>query len=301
MLLRDQNLHLRATIINSIRSFFVSQGFLEVDTPLRIPANAPEEFIEPYESTDWYLQTSPEMCMKRLLCRGHERIFQISHCWRKGERGKRHIPEFTMLEWYRSNCDYLQLMRDCVELVRWVADACGKSNGIIYQGKCLDPYRDAEMITVREAFSRFASQDVSTAISEGTFDEIMVTRIEPALPVDVPVILMDYPAPMAALSRLKASDNSVAERFEFYLGGLELANGFSELNDPHEQTQRFKFANLKRVEMGLTSLPLPEPFLQDLAHMPPSAGIALGIDRLVMLCADAVRIDDVIAFTPEEL
>ena len=301
MLLRDHNLRLRAAIINSIRSFFASQGFLEVDTPYRIPANAPEENIEPYGCADWYLQTSPEMCMKRLLCRGHEKIFQVSHCWRGGERGRRHIPEFVMLEWYRSNSDYLHLMKDCVDLLRWVAEACGKSDGISYQGLRLDPYRKAEYITVRDAFTYFASQDVSTAVSEGTFDEIMVTRIEPSLPLDVPVILMDYPAQMAALARLKADNNSVAERFELYLGGLELANGFSELNDPHEQIQRFKLANRKRVEAGFAALPLPEPFLRELADMPPSAGIALGVDRLVMLFADAEQIDDVIAFTPEEL
>jgi elongation factor P--(R)-beta-lysine ligase len=301
MLLRDRNLRLRATIINAIRSFFASQGFLEVDTPQRIPANAPEEYIEPYECADWYLQTSPEMCMKRLLCRGHEKIFQVSHCWRSSERGRRHIPEFTMLEWYRSDSNYLQLMKDCVDLLRWVAEACEKSDGISYQGLRLDPCRDAELITVREAFVQFALQDVATAVSEGTFDEIMVTRIEPSLPSDVPVILMDYPAQMAALARLKADDSSVAERFELYLGGLELANGFSELNDPREQIQRFELANHKRIEAGFAALPLPEPFLRELANMPPSAGIALGIDRLVMLFADAERIDDVIAFTPEEL
>jgi elongation factor P--(R)-beta-lysine ligase len=301
MLLRDRNLRLRATIINAIRSFFVSQGFLEVDTPHRIPANAPEEHIEPYGCADWYLQTSPEMCMKRLLCRGHEKIFQVSRCWRNGERGRRHVPEFTMLEWYRSNSDYLQLMQDCVDLLRWIAEVCGKSDGISYQGLRLDPCREAEQITVREAFTRFASQDVAIAVSEGTFDEIMVTRIEPSLPSNAPVILMDYPAQMAALARLKADDSTVAERFEFYLGGLELANGFSELNDPHEQIQRFELANCKRIEAGSAALPLPEPFLRELADMPPSAGIALGIDRLVMLFADAERIDDVIAFTPEEL
>jgi len=301
MLLRDHNLHLRATIIGSIRNFFASQGFLEVETPQRIPANAPEEHIEPYGCTDWYLHTSPEVCMKRLLCRGHERIFQICHCWRSNERGRRHIPEFTMLEWYRSNCNYLQLMKDCVDLLRWIAEACGKKDGLSYQGLRLDPCGDAKLITVREAFAHFALQDVATAVSNGTFDEIMVTQVEPSLPAGIPVILMDYPAEMAALARLKASDSTVAERFELYLGGLELANGFSELSDPHEQRQRFEQANLKRKGAGFAPLPLPEPFLNELTYMPDSAGIAFGVDRLVMLFADAAQIDDVIAFTPEEL
>lgn len=301
MQLRDHNLLLRASIISSIRSFFVSQGFLEVDTPQRIPANAPEEYIEPFASRDWYLQTSPEMCMKRLLCRGHERIFQICHCWRSDERGGRHLPEFTMLEWYRSNSDYDELMRDCENLLRWVSAACGLSQGICYQGQRLDPCCDAQRLTVKEAFTRYASKDMFSAVADGSFDEIMVTRIEPSLPHHKPVILMNYPAEMAALARLNAADTSVAERFELYLGGLELANGFSELNDPQEQRQRFELSNHKRQQAGLAPFPLPEPFLQELARMPPSAGIALGVDRLVMLFADAEKIDNVIAFTPEEL
>jgi lysyl-tRNA synthetase class 2 len=298
---RDHNLYLRAAIVAAIRSFFASRRFLEVDTPHLIPANAPEEYIDPYGAGDRYLHTSPEICMKRLLCRGHGRVFQICRCWRRDERGSRHLPEFAMLEWYRRDSDYRQLMEDCQELLRWVAVACGKSEGIDYQGRRLDPCREAQRITVREAYTRFAARDVAAAVADGTFDELMVTRIEPSLPPNVPVILMDYPAEMAALARLKADDESVAERFELYLGGLELANGFSELNDPREQRQRFLVANERRMETGLLPLPLPEPFLDELAFLPPSAGIALGIDRLVMLFADAPRIDEVISFTPEEL
>ncbi len=297
----DPNLHLRASIINSIRSFFVSRGFLEVETPQRIPANAPEEHIDPFESAQWYLHTSPETCMKRLLSRGHERIFQICRCWRAGERGRRHLPEFTMLEWYRSNSDYRDLMDDCADLLRSVASDCGMSGGIPYQGQRLDPSAKAETFTVREAFSRFSTGEMATAVLDGTFDEIMVTSIEPSLPPDRPVFLIDYPAEMAALARLKRDDRTVAERFEFYLGGLELANGFSELNDPSEQRRRFEAANRRRMNAGVPALPLPEVFLRDLESMPPSAGIALGVDRLVMLFADAGRIDDVIAFSPEDL
>jgi lysyl-tRNA synthetase class 2 len=301
MQFRDHNLYLRATIIAAIRSFFASRNFIEVDTPHLIPANAPEEYIDPHDCGDRYLHTSPEICMKRLLCRGHGRIFQICRCWRRDERGSRHVPEFAMLEWYRRDSDYRHLMEDCQELLRWVAAACGKSGGMDYQGRRLEPCREAERITVRDAYARFAGRDLFAAVKDGTFDELMVTRVEPALPAHVPVILMDYPAEMAALARLKADDGSVAERFELYLGGVELANGFSELNDPVEQRERFRIANDRRKKAGLSPLPLPEPFLHELASLPPSAGIALGIDRLVMLFADAPRIDDVVSFTPEEL
>lgn len=293
---RDKNLYLRANIIRAIRDFFYSRDFLEVETPLRIPANAPEEYIDPYSTEDKYLQTSPEICMKRLLCRDHKKIFQISRCWRKAERGSRHLPEFTMLEWYRADSDYHDLMNDCDELLAYLAIKCGMHAGdqITQAGK-------TERITVQEAFQRYSKKEMFESVRDHSFDECIVTEIEPALPHCRPVILMDYPAPMASLARLKPEDNSLAERFELYLGGLELANGFSELNNPVEQMERFTETNLHRKNGGLTPLPLPEPFLKELATMPASAGIALGVDRLVMLFSDAKKIDDVVAFTPEEL
>lgn len=293
---RDKNLYLRADIIRAIREFFNSRDFLEVETPLRIPANAPEEFIDPYGSDDMFLQTSPEICMKRLLCRGHKKIYQVSRCWRKGERGSRHLPEFTMLEWYRADSDYLDLMNDCDDLLAYVSTKCGKHSGeqITRAGK-------AERITVQEAFQRYSKKEMFESVRDNSFYECIVSEIEPALPHSRPVILMDYPAPMASLARLKASDSSVAERFELYLGGLELANGFSELIDPTEQMERFTETNLHRKTGGLPPLPLPEPFLKELDSMPASAGIALGVDRLVMLFCDAEKIDDVVALTPEEL
>lgn len=298
---RKANLRLRASIIGEIRNFFQAEGFLEVETPLRIPANAPEEHIEPCHAGEWYLQTSPEIAMKRLLCRGYDKIFQISKCWRNGERGSRHVPEFTMLEWYRSGSDYHHLMQDCEHLLALLAEKIGDKAKGTYQGHPLHLERRAKKISVKEAFERYASMDMPTAIRTGCFDELLVMEIEPSLPQDIPVMLIEYPAEMAALARLKPSDAAVAERFELYAGGLELANGFSELNDPAEQRERFREANQRREANGFPPLPLPEPFLHELSAMPPSAGIALGIDRLVMLLADAATIDEVIAFTPEEL
>jgi lysyl-tRNA synthetase class 2 len=295
------NLKLRARIIQAVRTFFDSRGFLEVETPLRIPANAPEEHIEPCRSGDLYLQTSPELCMKRLLCRGHDRIFQICRCWRSDERGSRHIPEFTMLEWYRSQSDYEALMKDCEQLLHHVAKSCLASSTVSYNLKTIAVNEAFTRVSVRDVFNEYTDVKMEDAVADGSFDELMVTRIEPALVQAKPVLLVDYPIEMAALARPKPGDPAVAERFELYAGGLELANGFSELNDPVEQRLRFLEANRSRKKNGLSALPIPEPFLEELANMPPSAGIALGVDRLVMLFAGATQIDDVIAFTPEEL
>jgi len=296
-----KNLKLRAHIIQAIRTFFETRGFLEVETPLRIPANAPEEHIEPCPSGGLYLHTSPELCMKRLLSRGHERIFQICRCWRSDERGSRHIPEFTMLEWYRSQSDYRALMDDCEQLLHFVAETCLFTNTIIYNNISVVLDEVFARLSVREAFRQYTDVSMEDAVRDGSFDELMVTRIEPALVQEKPVLLVDYPIEMAALARPKPGDPAVAERFELYAGGLELANGFSELNDPVEQRARFLEANHKRDKNGLSALPIPEPFLRELASMPTSAGIALGVDRLVMLFAGAEKIDDVVAFTPEDL
>lgn len=293
---------LRAQVVQTIRQYFVERGFLEVETPLLIPANAPEEYIDPVMAFPWQLQTSPEICMKRLLCRGHRRIFQISHCWRAAERGSCHLTEFTMLEWYRAEADYTLLMDDCVGLLRQVADQCIADGMFRRFGKKIDPHATWEHISVQEAFLRFAQADALVCVENGRFDELLVSRIEPALEkYSVPVIMADYPARLAALSRIKADDSRFAERFELYLAGLELANGFSELNDPKEQRQRFEEANRLRQAAGRPALPLPERFLDELSALPPSAGIALGVDRLVMLAAGADTIDEVVAFRPEEL
>ena len=297
-------LWLRAKVIKTVRDFFWERGFLEVETPLLIPANAPEEYINPIVATNsWQLQTSPEICMKRLLCVGHHKLFQISHCWRSDERGSRHLSEFTMLEWYRSGCDYHTLMGDCEELLQYVAARClPDSCSFVRNAARITPFKPWQRISVQEAFLRFGKIDVWECLRKGLYEEILTSTVEPALAeFSTPVILMDYPKELAALARTKPEDSELAERFELYVGGLELANGFSELNDPGEQRRRFEEANRSRRHAGQAVLPMPEPFLNELAMMPESAGIAMGLDRLVMLTAGADTIDDIVAFTPEEL
>ncbi|MDD2540056.1 MAG: EF-P lysine aminoacylase EpmA [Desulfuromonadaceae bacterium] len=298
-------LWLRANVIKAVRDFFWERGFLEVETPLLIPANAPEEHINPIFTTlpSWQLQTSPEICMKRLLCNGHKKLFQISRCWRSNERGSRHLSEFTMLEWYRSDCDYQTLMTDCEGLLQHVAAICQPDNRLfVHNAAKIDPFASWQRISVQEAFTHFGQVDVWDCLDKGLYEEILTAVIEPALAgFGSPVILMDYPVELAALARTKPTNSGLAERFELYVGGLELANGFSELNDPTEQRRRFEEANCSRSNAGQDILPLPEPFLKTLALMPESAGIALGLDRLVMLTAGVNVIDEIVAFTPEEL
>jgi len=273
-----------------------------VETPARIPANAPEEYIDPLPTLHWQLQTSPEICMKRLLCRGYDKIFQICRCWRADERGSKHLIEFTMLEWYRSNADYRQLIDDCIALLRLVSEDCAQAQPFVRFGNKIDPNGIWHIISVQEAFSSLAQVDVFSCIKNGLFDEILTSKIEPALEkFKTPVILKDYPLQLASLARISQDDPEFAERFELYVGGLELANGFSELTDPQEQRLRFEEVNRNRLKLGKPKLLLPEPFLGELSAMPPSAGIALGVDRLVMLTIGADDIDQVVAFTPESL
>ncbi|ACM21131.1 translation elongation factor P-lysine lysyltransferase [Geotalea daltonii FRC-32] len=298
---RKEALKGRSLIIQKIRQFFNEGGYLEVDTPLRIPAPAPESHIDAVPSGNWFLQTSPELCMKRMLAAGYERIFQICRCWRDGERGKRHLPEFTMLEWYRLESDYRDLMDDCEALVRFLSCAIHKNAGISYLGKTIELEAPWEKITVEEAFLRYTAMSVEEAEEKDLFDELMVNDIEPNLGINRPTFIYDYPAARGALARLKKENGKLAERFELYMGGIELANGFSELNDSQEQRERFAKEGEFRASMGKTAYPLPDRFLDELSGMGPAAGIALGVDRLVMLLLDVQEIDGVVSFTPEDL
>ena len=298
---RRSALQARASILQAIRLFFINQGYLEVETPHRIPAPAPESHIDAVPSGSWFLHTSPELCMKRLLAAGYEKIFQICRCWRGEERGRLHTPEFTLLEWYRTESDYRALMEECEAFIQSVASTLGLGDKLHFRGQTIDLTRPWERISVEEAFQRYAPIPMRRSLAEHIFDEVMVEKIEPHLGTSRPTFLYDYPAERSALARLKEDDPTLAERFELYIGGLELANAFSELIDVKEQRERFLSEQAYRRSLSKPSYPLPEKFLRELGTMPPAAGIALGVDRLVMVLLDAPRIDDVVAFTPEEL
>jgi lysyl-tRNA synthetase class 2 len=298
---RKKNLIVRARIIQAIRSFFIDHDYIEIETPIRIPAPAPETHIDAVESGNWFLQTSPELCMKMLLTADFRRIFQICKCFRQGERGRLHLPEMTMLEWYRINSNYLEMMKECETLIGQVARKITSKNMMTYQGTEIDLTPPWHRISVAEAFKRFSSKSMEAALANDRFDEIMVEAIEPNLEQSHPVFLYDYPASRGALARSKPEDVRYAERFELYIGGLEICNAFSELTDPVEQRHRFESERNRRKASGRLIYPMPEKFLTALGDMPEAAGNALGIDRLVMLFTDTHKIDDVVAFTPEEL
>ena len=248
----------RARVLREIRAFFDVRGFTEVETPVRIPAPAPEPHIDCPPSDDWFLRASPELQMKKLLAAGMERIYQIGPCFRAGEKGSRHSPEFTMLEWYRANADYSDIARDAEELLAEVLKR---------------DHADVQRLTVREAYVRWAGWDPVETWDQDRFD-------------------FD-PAPAASLARLKSDDPRVAERWELYVDGIELANAFTELIDPVEQRRRFELAREERRALGEADYPLDEEFLNALVQMPPSGGVALGVDRLVMLACGASSIAEV--------
>jgi len=298
---RKKTLRQRAHIVQEIRRFFIETGYLEVETPHRIPSPAPESHIDAISSDMWFLQTSPELCMKRMVAAGYEKIFQICRCWREKERGSLHLPEFSLLEWYRAGGDYRSLMEECEGLIRFAKRAVGLGEKIVFRNHEIDLSIPWERISVDEAFRRYTKNSVTGALEQNLFDEVMVQEIEPNLGVKRPMFLYDYPAQRGALARLKPEDPAVAERFELYIGGLELANGFSELIDSAEQRERFRIENRNRQSFGKAIYSLPEKFLSELGGMPPSAGMALGVDRLIMVFLDVETIDDVVAFTPEEL
>ncbi len=295
------NLERRARLLDALRAFFQSAGYLEVETPVRIPAPAPEAHIDPEASDGWYLHTSPELAMKRLLAAGFTRIFQICRCFRKGERGRRHLPEFTLLEWYTAHADYGHMMAQTEALIRYAVTQLTGGLQLGYQGRAIDLAAPFDRLTVSEAFARWSTLTPAEALAAGRFDEVLALAIEPRLGLERPVFLHDYPAACAALARRRADQPDVAERFELYMGGVELCNGFSELTDVAEQRRRFETERMLRRRAQKPCPPMPEPFLDALAAMPTATGNALGLDRLIMLLVDSDAIDDVTAFIPEEL
>lgn len=283
----------RAQAIKAIRNYFDAEGFIEVDTPVRIPAPANEPHIIPPASGDWFLRASPELQLKRLLAMGFTKLYQIGPCFRQGESGDRHSPEFTMLEWYRANATYLDVLDDMRRYVVAAAMAVNGSTLVERDGVQLDLALPWEIITVQEAMIKYAGWDPIEEYDQDRFDFDMGIKVEPQLPKDKVVVLMNYPAQAAALAQLSSEDNRVAERWEAYAFGIELCNAFGELVDPIEQRARFIAAREEKIACGEVPMPLDEEFLSALGSMPPSGGAALGVDRLIMVLTGAPTIGKV--------
>lgn len=293
-------LEIRCRVIRLIRAFFEAEGFLEVQTPILTGAPAPETHIRPIPADDGrFLTTSPELYMKRLLAAGYDKIFQLTPAFRGNERGRLHHPEFLILEWYRSGADYKVLQEDCQRMVRSVCSHPGCVAGFAHRGGKLDPGENWTRYTVREAFLEFAGWAPGPDPDQDAFDLDLVRKVEPRLGWPAPCILEDYPRAQAALARIKPGQPEVAERFELYWAGIELANGFSELTDPAEQALRFGAAIAAKEKAEGIVYPMPEDFLECLQDLGPCAGIAFGVDRFVMLVSGADNIDSVVAFPPE--
>jgi elongation factor P--(R)-beta-lysine ligase len=292
------NLERRAAILQYIRDFFTGQGFLEVETPVRVPVVAPELNIVPVGSDSWYLLTSPELHMKRMVAAGYPKLFQLCRCFRKNERGKLHNPEFTMLEWYSAGGDYASVISDTENLVSHIFRKFYSGSVLEYQGQKFDISLPWPRITVHDAYLKHAGWDPAADPDPLRFDTDMCDKVIPAFSHTRPTVIMDYPSPFASLSRLKKNDPRVAERAEVFFGGLEIANGYSELIDPVEQEKRFQ-EEIRLIREQGRDTEMPRKFLEAMRFMPECGGIALGVDRLVMLFCDAATIDEVMPFTSD--
>jgi lysyl-tRNA synthetase class 2 len=294
---RRAALVLRSRITFAVRAFFHERGYLEVETPVRIRTPALELHIDAESSRNHWLRTSPELHMKRLLAEGHGPLFQVGPCFRRGEQGRQHHPEYTMLEWYRPGAGYLELVEEAEALVRAAAAAAGCPHPLHVRGRQVDLSCPWHRLTVSAAFLQHAGWDPCRAFDADRFDLDLVERVEPALPMDRPVVLYDYPPELAALARIRRGSPDVAERWELYIAGVELANAYGELTDPGEQRARFETWAEARRKAGRAVYDLDEPFLEALQRgLPACAGIALGLDRLVMVLADAPDLRTVTAF-----
>jgi elongation factor P--(R)-beta-lysine ligase len=322
----------RNAITRATRAWFDEQGFTEVETPVmqlspgnEIHLHAPRTEIEGPDGQHIlrYLRTSPEFACKKLLTAGETKIFEFARVFRNRERSRLHLPEFTMLEWYRANASYEAVMTDSVVVIAHAAQATGIGQ-FSYRGKSANPFAEPELLTVAVAFDRFADIDLLATVRSGEgdrdslaaaasdkvriadddswsdiFSKILVQHIEPNLGQGRLTLLFEYPAPEAALARAKSSDPRVCERFEIYACGVELANGFGELTDPAEQRRRFTHAMDEKERRYGERYPLDEDFLAALALMPPASGVALGFDRLVMLASGATSVDQVVWMPPQ--
>jgi lysyl-tRNA synthetase class 2 len=320
----------RSAITRAVRAWFDEQGFAEVETGILqvSPGNethlhAPRTELNRADGARAirYLRTSPEFACKKLLAAGEAKIFEFARVFRDRERGDLHLPEFTMLEWYRAHAAYDAVIADSIAVAAQAARATGIGR-FSFRGKVADPFAEPERLTVAAAFERFAGIDLLVTIAGGNgdrdslaaaatervritdddtwsdiFSKVLVEHVEPNLGQGRLTVLSEYPAPEAALARAKPSDPRVAERFEIYACGVELANGFGELTDAREQRHRFTSAMDEKQRRYGERYPLDEDFLDAVAHMPEASGVALGFDRLVMLASGAIRIDQVV-WTP---
>lgn len=291
---KKEALRTRGLLMQSVRSFFYTQGYIEIDTPVRIPRPALEDYIDAEPSADWYLRTSPELHMKRLICAGYDKIFQIGSCFRQKEFGERHRPEFTMLEWYRIDTDYRGILDEMIRLCR----SASKSLALREEYFAAD----WEVLTVDEAFHKYAGESVFDSIEKDEFELTLCDKVEPHLGFDRPTVLIDYPSSMAALSRKKQDDPRFAERWELYVEGIEIANAYSELTDAEEQELRFKECAELRSNDGREAYDIDQPFIDALkSGLPECGGIAVGMDRLAMIFAGTKEISDVVAFDDESV
>jgi elongation factor P--(R)-beta-lysine ligase len=320
----------RGRIVAALRAWFTAQNFVEVETGALQVSPGNETHLHAFATSlaapdgtpsSLYLRTSPEFACKKLLAGGEPRIVEFAKVFRNRERGALHAPEFTLVEWYRAGEPYQALMVDCATILAEAARAAG-SRQLRFRGRVADPFAAPERLTVAEAFARFAGIDLLATLPDGTpdrarlaqaavgadvriadddrwgdiFSRVLVERIEPNLGIGRATILDEYPVLQAALAR-PSRDPRVAERFELYACGVELANGFGELTDAAEQRRRLEAEMAEKQRLYGERYPIDEDFLAALAQMPPACGIALGLDRLVMLAIGASRIDQVL-WTP---
>lgn len=307
-----EQLRSRAKVIQTIRQFFANKNVLEVDTPAMSHATVTDihlhtfqtEFVGPgyADGRKLYFMTSPEFHMKRLLAAGSGCIYQICKSFRNEENGRYHNPEFTMLEWYRVGFDHYQLMDEMDELLQLVL-GCGDAQRMSYQQAFLSVLGVCPLEASMAELKRVASELGLSDIAEPEQDRDTLLQllfsigVEGKIGQDTPAFVFDFPASQAALAKINPQDPRVADRFEVYFKGIELANGFHELDNPAEQLKRFKEDNLKRAEMGLVAQPIDHHLIEALkSGLPDCAGVALGIDRLIMLSLGCDHIDQVTAF-----
>jgi lysyl-tRNA synthetase class 2 len=298
----------RARILRAIRSWFDGQGFLSVETPARVPAPGQEIHLDAFAAGEGrYLVTSPEYHMKRLLGAGYERIVQIGKAWRAGEAGPHHQPEFLIAEWYRAEAPLSVIADDCEALLRaagWGAPEPFERTTVrdvlrLHAG--LDLAGDESVAALADK-ARAAGVDVAgRATWDDVFFQVWLDRVEPRIGRGRPTFVFDWPAPLGALARRKADDPRLVERFELYANGLELANAFGELNDPAEQRARFAAESQERARLGKTVYAADERLLAALPHMGNASGVAVGLDRVVMLILGTDDIRDVVAFADDEI